>query len=348
MAKFKKRSTKEKPSQPNNYNSLKAVPKTAEKGPSAKERLVKETAELNAILRESSLYENNGFYQPPEEEEFEDWHDDPRDTEAQLDILIEAQNLSEEKIPKQAIEAYRLLGEHLASYRSGPMPSLFKFLPNALDWEGLIQITNPHNWTPHATWEATKMFVSNLTSAQAQTFLANVLVPIVRKNIRNNKKLNIHLYNSIIKSIFKPAAFFKGFLFKIAEKCSTKEASIIGSIVKKMSFPVDHVAAAILMLARTDPYMNGYVFFLKLLLMKKYAIPVSVKEELIKYFCSVEGEKTRKLTVLWYQTFLVFVQTYKNDLSEKEREQLERINRMYPHHLISNEVRKELEWRQMV
>jgi essential nuclear protein 1 len=32
-------------------------------------------------------------------------------------------------------------------------------------------LTNPESWTPHATYEATKLFVSNLDANQAQQYL---------------------------------------------------------------------------------------------------------------------------------------------------------------------------------
>jgi essential nuclear protein 1 len=41
----------------------------------------------------------------------------------------------------------------------------------------------------------------------------------VREDIHEHKKLNIHLYNCLKKSLYKPAAFFKGFLFPLAQAC---------------------------------------------------------------------------------------------------------------------------------
>ena len=42
-----------------------------------------------------------------------------------------------------------------------------------------------------------------------------ILLDRVKDDIEENKKLNIHLYNAIKKSLYKPAAFFKGFLFPL-------------------------------------------------------------------------------------------------------------------------------------
>lgn len=47
-------------------------------------------------------------------------------------------------------------------------------------------------------------------------FNSIVLLDRVRDDIDEHKKLNVHLYNALKKSLYKPAAFFKGFLFPLA------------------------------------------------------------------------------------------------------------------------------------
>jgi hypothetical protein len=44
-----------------------------------------------------------------------------------------------------------------------------------------------------------------------------VLLPRIRDDILNNKKLNWHLYMSLKKALFKPDAFYKGILFPLIE-----------------------------------------------------------------------------------------------------------------------------------
>jgi len=91
-------------------------------------------------------------------------------------------------------------------------------------------LTSPQNWTPHATFEATRLFVSNLDSNQAQRyilaqaflivlfrFLNLILLDKVRDDIAENKKLNYHLYMALKKSLYKPGAFFKGLLFPLCQ-----------------------------------------------------------------------------------------------------------------------------------
>lgn len=49
------------------------------------------------------------------------------------------------------------------------------------------------------------------------SFYNLVLLPRVREDIRLNKRLNYHLYQSLRKSLYKPDAFFKGILLPLAE-----------------------------------------------------------------------------------------------------------------------------------
>ena len=163
-----------------------------------------------------------------------------------------------------------------------------------------------------------------------------------------HKKLNIHYYNSLKKSLFKPAAFFKGIILTLSKSLSSREAGIIGSILRKCSIPSEHGSAALMKLMQyckegRNGISIGAVFFMKILLLKKYAIPQQVKEGLVNFFLSYENYKG-KIPVMWYQLFLVFVQQYKLGLSEQDKEKLRALNRKLEHHLISSEIAKELNY----
>jgi len=53
--------------------------------------------------------------------------------------------------------------------------------------------------------------------AQAQLYFTVVLLEAVRDDIRENKKLNVHLYEALKRSLYKPGAFFKGFIFPLLD-----------------------------------------------------------------------------------------------------------------------------------
>jgi essential nuclear protein 1 len=53
------------------------------------------------------------------------------------------------------------------------------------------------------------MFVSNLNARLAQRFLALVLLPAVRRDIAENRRLHFALFQALKKATYKPGAFYK-------------------------------------------------------------------------------------------------------------------------------------------
>lgn len=131
----------------------------------------------------------------------------------------------------KVIAAYRKVGVVMRSYKSGKMPKAFKIIPQTQNWEELLALTNPNGWSPHAHFQATKIFCSQLNAKMTQRFYNMILLPAVQMNIEQYKKLNYHLYMAVKRAIFKTGAFFKGFLLPLAETATTREAVIIGSIL---------------------------------------------------------------------------------------------------------------------
>ena len=60
--------------------------------------------------------------------------------------------------------------------------------------------------------------MSNLKPSEVRVYLEGVLLDKCREDMRANAgKLNVHLYEALKKSLYKPAAFFKGILFPLCE-----------------------------------------------------------------------------------------------------------------------------------
>lgn len=240
------------------------------------------------------------------------------------------------------------VGFLLSRYKSGPLPKALKILPSLPHWAQLLALTQPNSWTPHATYACTKIFVSNLKPSEVRVFNEGVLLERVRDDMRNNHgKLNVHLYESLKKALYKPAAFFKGILFPLCESaCSLKEAAIVASVLSKVSVPVLHSAAALLRLASMD-YSGPNSLFIRILLDKKYALPYKVVDALVFHYIrlansprSADGED--KLPVLWHQSLLVFVQRYGSDLTSDQKDALLDVIKVRPHPTISQEIRREI------
>ena len=66
-------------------------------------------------------------------------------------------------------------------------------------------------------YQAVRIFTSNLKDTMVQRFFTLVLLPRIRDEISENQRLNFHLYQSLRKALFKPAAFMKGILLPLCE-----------------------------------------------------------------------------------------------------------------------------------
>lgn len=201
-----------------------------------------------------------------------------------------------------------------------------------------------------------------------------IILERVREDIHETKKLNVHLFNALKKGLYKPAAWFKGFLFPLVASgtCTLREAHIISAVLVRVSVPVLHSAAAIKGLcdiaaqessAGTEGGGATNVF-IKALLEKKYALPYQVIDSLVFHFLrfrsvdpagvrpedigngmdgiTASESKETKLPVIWHQCLLAFAQRYRNDITEDQREALLDLLLSKGHTAIGPEVRREL------
>ncbi|KAI8910291.1 Bystin [Gorgonomyces haynaldii] len=242
----------------------------------------------------------------------------------------------------KVVEVYSKVGVLLSRYKSGPLPKAFKIVPTFRDWEQVLYVTNPEGWTPQAVYMATRIFTSNLKANQAQRFFSLILLERVRDDIQETKKLNYHLYMAVKKSLYKPAAFFKGFLLPLCESgtCTLREAAILSSVLTKVSVPVLHSAAALLKLAEME-YTGPNSLFIRVLLDKKYALPYKVIDALVFHFLRFKQD-AREMPVLWHQALLVFCQRYKEDVTVEQKEALMDLLKHKQHPMITPEIRREL------
>jgi essential nuclear protein 1 len=244
-------------------------------------------------------------------------------------------------IPPKVAEVYTDIGKILSQYSSGKLPKAFKVIPSLANWEEVLYLTRPDQWTPQAMFAATRIFASNLNPKMAQRFYNLVLLDAVRADIVENKKLNYHYYRCLRKAVYKPAAFFKGILLPLCNgNCTLREAAIVASVLQRVSIPVHHSAVAIHKLSMME-YSGAASIFIKTLLNKKYSLPAPVIGSLVRHFTAFIDKDT-ELPVLWHQCLLVFVQRYKNELQDEPREAFKILMKKHFHPKITPEIRREL------
>ncbi|KAL8995280.1 MAG: hypothetical protein Q9169_004953 [Polycauliona sp. 2 TL-2023] len=272
------------------------------------------------------------------------------------------------ELPSKVVEVYSKIGLFLSRYKSGKLPKPFKIIPTLPQWQELLSITRPEAWTANACFEATRIFVSS-NPAITKQYLETVVLERVREDIHETKKLNVHLYNALRRSLYRPAAFFKGFLFPLVSSgtCTLREAHIISSVLAKNSIPVLHSAVALLRLTEIAAEQSSIAtenagatnIFIRILLEKKYALPYRVIDGLVFHFlrfravpqmngnteaseASTHSANDFRLPVLWHQCLLAFAQRYRDDITEDQREALLDLLLSRGHKDIGPEVRREL------
>lgn len=278
--------------------------------------------ELDALYVDSNV-DSSGHFNQSDRELFEKWIRPASTTETRTLAEMILQKLQETKenlnlnapissntnpLPEKVVEVYQKLGLLLTRYKSGKLPKAFKVLPALSNWQDVLAVASPESWTPHSVYQATKLFASSLKPLQAQLFYESVLLPHVRTNIAEQKKLNVYLYDALKKAIYKPSAFYKGIILPLCTSgdCTLREAVIVSSVLSKQSIPVLHSAACLLKLSELE-YSACISIFIRTLLDKKYTLPKRVVSALVCHFTALKDD-LRPCYLLWHQSLLVFIQ----------------------------------------
>jgi essential nuclear protein 1 len=168
-------------------------------------------------------------------------------------------------------------------------PKPFKIIPTLPQWEDLLYTDRNHG-QPTLLW-SDQDFRLFETPSSSDSWA--VIVERVREDIHETKKLNVHLYNALKKALYKPAAFFKGFLFPTRWQWYIRlRGTYRFQRIGRVSIPVLHSAAALLRLCdiaaeQTSVSTEGggaTNIFIRVLLEKKYALPYKVIDALVFHF----------------------------------------------------------------
>ena len=248
-----------------------------------------------------------------------------------------------QQLDPKVVEVYEGVGRWLERYKSGKLPKAMKMVPSLTNWEQIVGITNPEGWSNNAYYACTRIFASCLQDPMAQRFFNLVLLPRVIQDLKDNRRLNYHLYMSLKKACYKPAAFYKGIILPLVNSgtCTLREAMVMSSVIKKMTLPVLHSSAALMKIAMESQYSGAQSVVMRTLLDKKYALPHRVLEAVCEHFGRFRSDY-RELPVKWHQALLVFAQRYKNDVAPHHKEMIKEVMRVHSHYMITPEIRREL------
>ncbi|GAB2244996.1 hypothetical protein Droror1_Dr00000489 [Drosera rotundifolia] len=260
----------------------------------------------------------------------------------QTDAAVSSEMQPTPKFDSNFIDIYKRVGKVLSQFTSGKIPKPFKHIPSMEPWEEVLYLTEPEKWTPNAVFAATKIFASNMGVKKAERFYRLVLLPHVREDIRKNKRLHFWLTKSLLKALYKPAAFNRGFLLPLCESrtCTVREAYIIRSVLREARIPPLHASVALLKLAQME-FCGTTSFFIKVLIEKKHSLPYRVLDGLVDHFMRFFDDR-RVMPVIWHQTLLAFVHSFKHELTKEDKVNLSKLVQRQKHYLITPEILKEL------
>ena len=83
------------------------------------------------------------------------------------DKMDNKSSMPDSALDPKVIAAYKKVAVVMRSFKSGKLPKAFKIIPQTQNWEELLILTDPGKWSAHSTFEATKIFSSQLNQKMA-------------------------------------------------------------------------------------------------------------------------------------------------------------------------------------
>eukprot|EP00760_Papus_ankaliazontas_P002620 PhM_4_TR11188/c0_g1_i1/m.13801/K14797/ENP1, BYSL; essential nuclear protein 1 len=259
-------------------------------------------------------------------------------------VVDEDEDNSGPDIDPKIARVYRAVGKLLKSYTHGRLPKAFKVLPRLANWEELLWLTKPQDWSPMALYMATRLFASGLNEAMAQRYYYTFLLPSIvaaMETPKSEAKLKLHpwRFNAIRKAIFKPAAFVKGFLVPLCEESSSIQlALIVGTIIHKCTIPVIPAAIGLVKISEME-FSSVNAIVMRAIIDKRLNLPVQAVDAMVSYFHKFVRDD-RNLPVLWHQLLLTFLDRYGHEIDPAHLPLIRDVCHKHFHSLITPEVHK--------
>ncbi|GAN02232.1 bystin [Mucor ambiguus] len=227
----------------------------------------------------------------------------------------------------QVIQIYKKIGCLLARFQStmNRLPKALKIIPSLSNWNEILLLTEPSSWTPQATCEVTRLFLTSIKATQTKQYFQCVLLHAVRNNLAKsaNSQLDPALYIALKKALAcNPALFMKGLLFPLCESntCTVAEACTLATVLGQTKIPALQSATALLRLSEQF-FTLPLCILVHVFVQKRQALPYRVVDILtFKYFC--QRENLQQLPTMWYQSLLLFAQSYSIDMVPTQKRAL--------------------------
>merc|ERR1712113_144938 len=217
-----------------------------------------------------------------------------------------------------------------------------KAITSLTNWVSVLKITKPDKWSVNAVLDATIVFTTSEEKKMSQSFFSTILLPRIRKNIRENRKIHSTLYQALKKSLNRPVAFFGGIILPSCKlfNCTLRDTVILSCLINRASIPASISLSALLQLIQM-PFNTKTEIFIRVLLNKTHTFPSEIIEILVNHFSRYRKE-TCTLPVIWPQNLLTFLNRNDSNVSEKSRQELKLLVKTQHHRKISNIILQKL------
>ncbi|KAJ3431686.1 bystin [Anaeramoeba flamelloides] len=245
----------------------------------------------------------------------------------------------QKKLNPKATKVYKKVGNFLQTYKSGKLPKALQFVPLIKDYEKILIVSRPETWSNQAVSAVTKLFACSGTPKVCEFYNKIVLLPHIRNDLEENKKLNYHLYEALKRACFKPSAFYKGIVIPLCQKldCTLREANVVSSIIKRRKLPALHSSAALLRISLLE-YTGAISIFVRAIITKNYSLPLRVIGGIVNHLSSFYDFK-EDLPLCWHLCFLDFVQRYSTQLNKEQIQKLLKLIIRQSHYAITPVIR---------
>lgn len=244
------------------------------------------------------------------------------------------------QVDPEVQKVYKMLGTTLRIYKSGKLPKAINVIASQKvpDWEDLLELSNPPNWSPNALEAVTVLFSQSASDKRLTKYIRDILYEYIQNTLETAKKLPRPVWNALMAAARRPPCFIKGLLLPLSLELqiSMKEARVVSAIVTKVKLPRDHMNALLIKIC-DNPATPVRTIFVSKLISKGQALAIQAIDAVFSYFMQFLGED-EKQPLIWHKSLLDFVKKYGAELTYEQREALEPLLQKHKHDQITKEI----------
>jgi essential nuclear protein 1 len=137
---------------------------------------------------------------------------------------------------------------------------------------------------PKAIVQAERLFSRNTHPEIKMYYTTTVLLPRIRTDLKENKRLDPNLFNILVKSVAQTSTFCESLILPLcASNSNLRELSVLSSVISRASIPALHSATILLRLAELEQ-TTSLTYLIRAILLKNYSLPLHSIDAMVDYF----------------------------------------------------------------